>query len=316
MTIIDWGRLERAVEWYKREVGARYVDVPWWVSREILNITTPSGASSYQVVNNGKYLVASGEQSFLYLLSKGQLTPETLYTTVTPCFREEAYSTTHRKHFMKCELFAYGLKDSMGTLAHRVMNSAQRFFEHESIACAPVGTDHHESVRGSCWDLLSTPGDIELGSYGLRENSKLGCTWLYATGCAEPRMSVAKAAAGTDKSPVNATARDIGYANAGMSVPDDFIPAGPDKVIDVTRGYHLRDIPQGEYGELSKVREELEEAQDACDQDAHLMYLQELSDIVGAAGACAEFYNLDLDDLVKMAKITSRAFKNGHRRAK
>lgn len=47
-------------------------------------------------------------------------------------------------------------------------------------------------------------------------------------------------------------------------------------------GYHLIDIPRGEYGELSKVAEELIELKDALQQNANIMVLCELSDLHGA----------------------------------
>ena len=48
-------------------------------------------------------------------------------------------------------------------------------------------------------------------------------------------------------------------------------------------GYHLYDIPKGVLGEYSKVIEEFEEFQDALEQDAAIMAIIELSDLVGAA---------------------------------
>lgn len=42
--------------------------------------------------------------------------------------------------------------------------------------------------------------------------------------------------------------------------------------------FHKREITKGVLGELSKVREELEEAEDALEQGQELMLLIELSD--------------------------------------
>jgi hypothetical protein len=47
-------------------------------------------------------------------------------------------------------------------------------------------------------------------------------------------------------------------------------------------GYHLTEIKRGEYGELSKVAEEVLEAIDAQDQANPVMVLIELSDAIGA----------------------------------
>lgn len=80
-------------------------------------------------------------------------------------------------------------------------------------------------------------------------------------------------------------------------------------------GYHLVDIKRGEVGELSKIKEEIEEALDAQMQYSQLMILVELSDAVGAIEAYLMKHHpsLSLQDLQKMASITKRAFENGRR---
>lgn len=70
--------------------------------------------------------------------------------------------------------------------------------------------------------------------------------------------------------------------------------------------WHVKSITKGTYGELSKIREELEEAYDAKEQDQPLMLLFELADIIGATGGVAAKYGLSLDDLVKFAKLRSK----------
>lgn len=74
-------------------------------------------------------------------------------------------------------------------------------------------------------------------------------------------------------------------------------------------GFHKRNIPKGEYGKLSKVREELEEAEDAEEQGINLLLLFELSDMIGAIGGVAESLGWDLDDLVAFAKLRSKVIK-------
>ena len=80
-------------------------------------------------------------------------------------------------------------------------------------------------------------------------------------------------------------------------------------------GYHLRDIPKGEFGEPSKVLEEALEFMDAIEQGADVMALVELSDLYGAVGAwlAKRHPTLGVCDLQKMSSITERAFRNGHR---
>ena len=78
-------------------------------------------------------------------------------------------------------------------------------------------------------------------------------------------------------------------------------------------GYHLHTITKGELGTISKVKEEIEEFEDALAQDCKLMAMVELSDIYGALEALAETYNLTMQDLAVFSDITKRAFINGVR---
>jgi len=80
-------------------------------------------------------------------------------------------------------------------------------------------------------------------------------------------------------------------------------------------GYHLSSIPKGVLGESSKILEELLELQDAEAQEAKVMALVELSDLVGAVEHYLHhhFPDITLSDLVKMSTITKRAFENGRR---
>lgn len=70
-------------------------------------------------------------------------------------------------------------------------------------------------------------------------------------------------------------------------------------------GFHKRNITKGIYGQLSKIREELEEAEDALEQKQTVMLLVELADIVGACGGVAQHFNVTLDDLVAFAALRS-----------
>jgi hypothetical protein len=83
-------------------------------------------------------------------------------------------------------------------------------------------------------------------------------------------------------------------------------------------GYHLKEIARGVLGETSKIREELEELQDAEQQGVKLMALIELADMLGAMCAYLERHHpgYTLDDLVKMKDVNKRAFENGHRQSR
>lgn len=80
-------------------------------------------------------------------------------------------------------------------------------------------------------------------------------------------------------------------------------------------GYHIKNIEKGILGESSKILEEVFELQDAEEQQVKIMQLVELSDLVGAIDMYLNkhFPDISFDDLVKMSKVTQRAFKNGRR---
>lgn len=81
-------------------------------------------------------------------------------------------------------------------------------------------------------------------------------------------------------------------------------------------GYHLIPIMKGEFGELSKIEEELQELKDANEQGNRLMELVELSDLIGAIRGYlnSHYPDFSLTDLIIMADATSRAFESGSRK--
>jgi hypothetical protein len=79
-------------------------------------------------------------------------------------------------------------------------------------------------------------------------------------------------------------------------------------------GYHLNEIPKGEYGFISKVIEECHEYQDALEQDCKLMADLELADIYGALESIVLRRGLTMDDIIIMSDITKRAFRSGERK--
>lgn len=80
-------------------------------------------------------------------------------------------------------------------------------------------------------------------------------------------------------------------------------------------GYHLTPIVKGTLGESTKIREELDEFDDAMAQGVRIMALVELSDLYGAVEAVLEhqFPGVTMADLAAMARVTQRAFVNGRR---
>lgn len=89
-----------------------------------------------------------------------------------------------------------------------------------------------------------------------------------------------------------------------------------DQEIGYKAGYHMAKIKKGILGESSKLLEEIEELIDAENQGCKIMAVLELADLIGAVEAYLEknMKNISLDDLIKMANITKRAFINGHRK--
>lgn len=84
----------------------------------------------------------------------------------------------------------------------------------------------------------------------------------------------------------------------------------------MTNGYHLSEIQKGTFGEVSKIKEEVAELEDAIVQGAKVMALVELSDLIGAIEGFLKNYfpDITLEDLFIMSKITKRAFENGERK--
>lgn len=81
-------------------------------------------------------------------------------------------------------------------------------------------------------------------------------------------------------------------------------------------GYHRKEIRRGVFGELSKIREELDELEDAAEQNVRVMVGCELSDLYGALRAYADRQGFTMVDLEKMADISKKVFESGYRKSK
>jgi hypothetical protein len=80
-------------------------------------------------------------------------------------------------------------------------------------------------------------------------------------------------------------------------------------------GYHKVNIDKGILGEFSKITEEIDELEDARAQDAEVLVICELCDLIGAIEAYAiKRYNLTLEDLIKMKNMTKESFQEGKRK--
>lgn len=80
--------------------------------------------------------------------------------------------------------------------------------------------------------------------------------------------------------------------------------------------YHKREITKGVLGEVSKIREELEELEDALEQGNKILALCELADLYGALDHYlkANHSEIAMKDLRIMAKATEESFLDGTRK--
>lgn len=206
--MIDYGIIDQSIKFYE-EIGFQRVESPWTVTPEISNITKPSNAKDFTLVEKNKVLVASGEQSFLYLYNKGFL-PKGKFQTVTPCFRDERFTPLHTKYFVKNELITTDnvSKEGLRFMVHGARDFFRKFClrpkvndsyirsttEKDDVLI--VNTDNGRNVIVDDIDVkdayLYPQYDlvyrgIELGSYGIRRCQFL--SWIYGTGVAEPRLT-------------------------------------------------------------------------------------------------------------------------------
>lgn len=172
--MIDYNILAQSIQYYE-DNGFNRIESPWTVSEYVDNITKPKDVISFKLQHNGKCLVASGEQSFLYLYLK-EFLPKGQFQTITPCFRYESFDFLHSKYFMKNELIKTDVVDSssLNKIVDICLKFYKKYISNVEIVDTNIG-----------YDIMYNK--IELGSYGIRECEFL--KWIYATGCAEPRLS-------------------------------------------------------------------------------------------------------------------------------
>jgi len=215
--MIDYHIIAHSIDYYAAK-GFQRIESPWTVTKSISGVTKPDGAGDFSIVEKNKVLVASGEQSFLYLYNKGFL-PLGKFQTVTPCFRDEPFDTLHTKYFIKNELI---ITDDVSKEALKfIVESARAFFrqycllpkkndfwvhsprEKDDVLIVDSSdqivetVDVNDSFQYPSYDLKYR--GIELGSYGIRQCEYLN--WIYGTGVAEPRLSRTLATYGVSQKP-------------------------------------------------------------------------------------------------------------------
>jgi hypothetical protein len=174
--MINYKLLDESILFYHNK-GFNRIEVPWTVSEYIDNITKPKDRISFQLKHNNKCLVASGEQSFLYLYLKDFL-PKGRFQAITPCYRYESFDYLHTKYFMKNELIITDVVNNveLDKIIIDALDFYKQFFSKNDLDTIKTNDGFDITVQG-----------IELGSYGIRECEFL--KWIYGTGCAEPRLS-------------------------------------------------------------------------------------------------------------------------------
>jgi hypothetical protein len=180
--MINYKIIDDSINFYELR-GFKRIESPWSVTKEISEITKPAGLEDgrgdfFTIKEKNKVLVASGEQSFLYLYNKGFL-PKGQFQTVTPCFRNDPFDSLHTKYFIKNELIKTDIvnEDSLDYL----IDTAFEFFKSK----LGTGVSIQTIIAGEEYDIVFD--NVELGSYGIRHCDYLD--WVYATGVAEPRLS-------------------------------------------------------------------------------------------------------------------------------
>lgn len=175
--MINYKLLDFSRKYYHDNGNFLPIEAPWTVTKSVANITAPKDAKHWTIEEKNKVLVASGEQSFLYLYLKGFL-PKGRFQTITPCFRDESFDIDHTKYFMKNELIDT-MDTSEASLMKMIENSKLFFQKYFKDKLEVRETGHLE------YDIVWK--DREIGSYGIRQCEYL--TWVYGTGLAEPRFS-------------------------------------------------------------------------------------------------------------------------------
>lgn len=176
---IDYKKIVDALHFYQW-AGYEFLDVPWFVSRQAMEVTAPPGRRYCSSFLGD--LVASGEQSFIQMWLDGNL-KKGRWHCVTPCFRDEPYvDDMHLNYFLKVELIEVEPSNIQNSI-EGMIDWAKKFFYSYVSETDVIDTDIGRDIVSS--------GGTELGSYGYREYK--GLRWVYGTGVAEPRLSYVEA---------------------------------------------------------------------------------------------------------------------------
>lgn len=190
---ISYKNIAKAIDFYSSR-GYEYIEVPWRVSFDAELATASADKKPLLVsvidgnsVTSDGHLVRSGEQSFIELFLDKSIRPGR-YVCATPCFMYEAEDRYRFREFFKVELIDIRINEFMDIPdLSRLTKDAFDFFSAYPIPLNLINVpDQIHQI-----DILSQ--NIELGSYGIRDfmSDNTSVSWVYGTGCAEPRLSQA-----------------------------------------------------------------------------------------------------------------------------
>lgn len=175
--MINYQNIANSIQFYQTNFRYQPIEVSWTASAECMDITLPEDRNA--INSDLGLLVGSAEQSLLELVRRDNLLGK--YQATTPCFRNDPIDDLHQKYFLKTELFN-NINVTEEEL-QQMIGAAKTFFnQYLSIKIVQLGD--------FTYDIVDSYYDIELGSYGIRSHPLVG-SWIYGTGCAEPRLSYA-----------------------------------------------------------------------------------------------------------------------------
>ena len=175
--MIDYHLVSKAINFYET-LGYNYIEAPWIVKPEALNVTLPShkyGICAWHPTMDLGYLVGSAEQAFIQMMIEGKL-QDGKYCAAGPCFRDDEEDELHFVTFFKVELINVG-SNSKKDLDDMI---------YEARCFMSRGNSTLEYTEDGI-DLMIN--GIEVGSYGCREYKDY--KWIYGTGLALPRFNKA-----------------------------------------------------------------------------------------------------------------------------
>lgn len=194
---IDYHLLSQAIKIY-HDLNYKQIEVPWLVGHEAYRVTTPHERSGFELIavvrpshKQPACPIASAEQGFIQLMLDGALLPGE-YMSVSPCFRDEpTLDLYHQTTFIKLELCRYlGRDDDVPSL--KQINQYLNSIRLDAMHVHKLLTGEFPQVTSRTLDSVSFDleyNGIEVGSYGYRCYND-HC-WIYGTGLALPRMSLA-----------------------------------------------------------------------------------------------------------------------------